>query len=87
MVILFLYTDFGLPGDFLLRFALISVILALSSGVAATVWAFRNAPGGYEDENGFHFSETCGARRRLCVNRYSLHSSIPYLARPIAPIW
>ena len=87
MVIVFLYTDFGLPGDFLLRFALISVILALPSGVAATVWAFRNAPDGYEDENGFHFSETRTARWWLSANRHSIRSSILYLARSIVPIW
>jgi hypothetical protein len=87
MVILFSYTDFGLFGEFLLRFAFISLFLGLPSSVAATVWAFRNAPEGYEDEDGFHFSKGRSPLWWLSVNRCSIYSSVLYLAGSITPIW
>jgi hypothetical protein len=45
-------------GHLLLRFGVIPLLLGLALSLAAILWALRNAPEGYEDENGFHFKQS-----------------------------
>ena len=45
-------------GHLLLRLGAILVLVALPLSLAAIVLALRNAPEGYEDKEGFHFTES-----------------------------
>ena len=50
------------PENLLLRFGIIALLL-LPLGMVAIVAAFLHAPEGYEDETGFHFTESRSPRR------------------------
>ncbi len=60
ILLIMFVSDAGLPsfGSPPLCFRFASVLLGLSVSLGALLWALRNAPEGYEDEKGFHFSET-----------------------------
>jgi hypothetical protein len=46
--------DLGSGGHLLLRLGAILMLLGLPLSLGGIVWALRNAPEGYEDEEGFH---------------------------------
>ena len=54
-----LVSDAAFPswGTLWLCFGFASATLGLSASLGALSWMLRNAPEGYEDEQGFHFTE------------------------------
>jgi len=50
--------DSGCTGHLLLRFGAILVFLGLPVSLAAILVTLRNAPEGYEDEEGFHSEQS-----------------------------